>query len=329
MRITIDRSLPVPVPAQLQGQIEYGVACGDVSPGTQLPSVRELTEELGVSPVTVTQVYRALQTKGLVITKPGSGTFVRDDVHGQGGAGHRYSALYPLTSKLMRIAEAKGISLAEITHLLSSNWQQPNRKPLGIVFVGTFEGATRSYVADIRAHLRPGDDIKSLTFGDLKGDDIRKHLQQTQLVITFAYRLNELKRYLAPGTNVTSLNFIPAERTRISLAEISPRASVGLIATFPEFLGALKDGVTRFAPHVEQLETAVFGDDRMVNVIAHSDVLVYATGSEGVMEGLTDHVRVLEYRHTPDPNHIEAHLLPLIENIRHQLSKENIVKERT
>jgi DNA-binding transcriptional regulator YhcF (GntR family) len=76
MRIQIDRDLPVPVSTQVQGQVEYGVSTGDFPPGSRLPSVRDLALELGVSPVTVSQVYRVLRTKGLIETAPERGTFV-------------------------------------------------------------------------------------------------------------------------------------------------------------------------------------------------------------------------------------------------------------
>ncbi len=56
MRFDLDRSLPIPVGVQLRGQIEYGVACGDIARGGQLPSVRELSSALGVAPATVSQV---------------------------------------------------------------------------------------------------------------------------------------------------------------------------------------------------------------------------------------------------------------------------------
>ena len=58
VKIRIDRDLPVSLSQQLRGQIEYGIVCGEIPPGTQLPSVRELAGELGIGTVTVSQVYR-------------------------------------------------------------------------------------------------------------------------------------------------------------------------------------------------------------------------------------------------------------------------------
>ena len=44
MEFSVDRDLPVPLRTQLQGLIEYGIACGELVPGELLPSVRELAE---------------------------------------------------------------------------------------------------------------------------------------------------------------------------------------------------------------------------------------------------------------------------------------------
>jgi DNA-binding transcriptional MocR family regulator len=48
------------------------------TPGSTLPSVRELVARLGVSPVTVSRALAELARQGLVVTRPGAGTFVAE-----------------------------------------------------------------------------------------------------------------------------------------------------------------------------------------------------------------------------------------------------------
>ncbi|MFC5492050.1 PLP-dependent aminotransferase family protein [Nocardioides caricicola] len=50
----------------------------DAPPGARLPSSRALVAEHGVSPVTVQKALRALTAQGLVESRPGVGTFVRE-----------------------------------------------------------------------------------------------------------------------------------------------------------------------------------------------------------------------------------------------------------
>ncbi|MEU6852454.1 PLP-dependent aminotransferase family protein [Actinacidiphila alni] len=48
------------------------------SPGEKLPSSRALVDRFGVSPVTVSRALAALAAQGLVVTRPGAGTFRAD-----------------------------------------------------------------------------------------------------------------------------------------------------------------------------------------------------------------------------------------------------------
>lgn len=48
----------------------------EARPGDRLPAVRELTRRYNTSPVTVSQVLAELTRKGLIVTRPGQGTFV-------------------------------------------------------------------------------------------------------------------------------------------------------------------------------------------------------------------------------------------------------------
>ena len=72
----IDRGSTVSVSVQLRGALEFGIASGDLPEGLRLPSVRALAERLGLSPVTVSNVYAALQKAGHIEGRIGQGTFV-------------------------------------------------------------------------------------------------------------------------------------------------------------------------------------------------------------------------------------------------------------
>jgi len=58
----------------LSRALRDAVAAG--APGDRLPSVRSLQDRHGVSPLTVQSVVRELSAEGLVVARPGSGTFI-------------------------------------------------------------------------------------------------------------------------------------------------------------------------------------------------------------------------------------------------------------
>ncbi len=67
-----------PIYAQIVTQVEAAVARRELQPGDKLPPVRRLAEELVVNPNTVAKAYSLMEQAGLVATRKGAGTFVRD-----------------------------------------------------------------------------------------------------------------------------------------------------------------------------------------------------------------------------------------------------------
>jgi GntR family transcriptional regulator len=71
-----DMTSGVPVYRQIIDQILGGIATGILSPGIQLPTVRQLAVDLAVNPNTVVRAYRELEIRGVLSTQQGVGTFV-------------------------------------------------------------------------------------------------------------------------------------------------------------------------------------------------------------------------------------------------------------
>jgi DNA-binding transcriptional regulator YhcF (GntR family) len=76
--LVVDASSSVPPFEQLRQQIAQQIAEGTLPPGTQLPTVRRLAEDLGLAPNTVARTYRALEQTGLLRTAGRRGTVVAE-----------------------------------------------------------------------------------------------------------------------------------------------------------------------------------------------------------------------------------------------------------
>jgi DNA-binding transcriptional regulator YhcF (GntR family) len=61
---------------QLRSQIIDGIRGGRLTPGTRLPTVRELAGQLGMAVNTVARAYRELESAGILETRGRFGTFV-------------------------------------------------------------------------------------------------------------------------------------------------------------------------------------------------------------------------------------------------------------
>ncbi|MBM7868304.1 aminotransferase class I/II-fold pyridoxal phosphate-dependent enzyme [Heliobacterium gestii] len=78
MKIDLDRSKEPSLREQICAGIAERIRSGLLQPGEQLPSVRQLAQDLGVSLMTAVQAYGLLEKRGLVESVQGRGTFVRE-----------------------------------------------------------------------------------------------------------------------------------------------------------------------------------------------------------------------------------------------------------
>jgi GntR family transcriptional regulator len=76
----LNPSSGVPVYLQLIEQVKHAIETGAVRAGEQLPSVRQVAEELVINPNTVARAYRELEHEGIIELKHGSGAFVRESI---------------------------------------------------------------------------------------------------------------------------------------------------------------------------------------------------------------------------------------------------------
>lgn len=312
----IDRASNVALSVQLEGQVEYAIACGELLPGEQLPTVRKLAGELGISPVTVSQVYRDLHRSGLVVARAGRGTFVTETLGHVTGQEHERQ-LETVFARTIGEARRLGFDDAALrqrfTEALAS--ERSDSRSVTLVVVGQFEPATRSYAETLQEQLGGATRVRATTFEQLDAE-ATDTLDDADLLVTLPYRVAELERRTAGRVPVAYLRFVPSRHTRVSLAAIEPPERVLGVARLPGFLPALEAGIARFAPHVAHVAYCLASDPHLRNQVIGSDVVVYASGAERVRDALGAHERAFEFRHAPDAVFVEAYLQPIVQALR-------------
>ena len=78
LHLQIDAHSGLPVYRQMVDQIKYYVASGTLKPGNQLPSVRELAQQLSINPTTVVKAYNELEHEQVIDLRHGKGAFVAE-----------------------------------------------------------------------------------------------------------------------------------------------------------------------------------------------------------------------------------------------------------
>jgi GntR family transcriptional regulator len=76
----LDTRSGVPTYMQLVNQVRRSVRNGILRAGDRLPTAREVVAALAINPNTVLKAYTQLESEGLVISRPGLGTFIAEDI---------------------------------------------------------------------------------------------------------------------------------------------------------------------------------------------------------------------------------------------------------
>ena len=113
MDYRIDSKSGVPFYRQIIEQVKFAIARGDLGPGDQLPTVRQLSVDLSINPNTVIRAYKEMEIEGLLETHQGSGTFVTSQ---RPEIDHieRQRMLDQILTEMLARASSYGLSLDEV-----------------------------------------------------------------------------------------------------------------------------------------------------------------------------------------------------------------------
>lgn len=111
--IVIDPASAVPPFEQLRRQLIDDVSSGALSPGTRLPTVRRLAEDLGLAPGTVARAYRELEAAGIIETRGRNGTFVAPQGDAALREAQRAAASFVDQVRTLRIDPEQALALVQ------------------------------------------------------------------------------------------------------------------------------------------------------------------------------------------------------------------------
>jgi GntR family transcriptional regulator len=117
MLLHVNPTDELPIYRQIVRQITDAIAGGRLRPGEQLPSHRDLAEQLVIAPLTVKKGYDELELAGLVATQRGRGTFVRETLPSVGPS-ERRERLRDAGQRLLSQAALIGVGFDEVLGLL-------------------------------------------------------------------------------------------------------------------------------------------------------------------------------------------------------------------
>jgi GntR family transcriptional regulator len=130
MKLNINPESSVPIYIQIEDSIHSLIAAGQMQPGEQLPTIRELAADIRVNLNTVARAYFELDREGVISTQRGKGTFVSGVPDQEQIEKKRQKLLQSIMCSALEETHRLGYSTEEITAVFQAeikSWEEENQ----------------------------------------------------------------------------------------------------------------------------------------------------------------------------------------------------------
>jgi len=113
-------------------QVKHMIATGELQPGDQLPTVRQLAADLRVNFNTVARAYRLLDEESIISTQHGRGTYILEPASEERDREMRRNSLKRLIVHLLNEADSLGFTAEETRTLFETKinaWENSGDLP--------------------------------------------------------------------------------------------------------------------------------------------------------------------------------------------------------
>jgi GntR family transcriptional regulator len=122
--VAIDPRDSTPIYAQLDRGLRAAIASGRLSPGDQLPTVRQLAVDLRVNANTVARVYADLERAGILETRRGVGSFIRASAAEARPPDEHQRRLRAFVTRVLADASTAGFTPGELAEVITSHGKE-------------------------------------------------------------------------------------------------------------------------------------------------------------------------------------------------------------
>jgi GntR family transcriptional regulator len=118
----------VPIYRQLLDQIRRMAASGQLPPGTELPSIRELALQHAINPMTVSKVYTLLEAEGVLERNRGKPMTVAKPTRAQSPLAKRLEQIEPHVEQVALAARQLELTEKDAVKALQDAWEKTDDK---------------------------------------------------------------------------------------------------------------------------------------------------------------------------------------------------------
>jgi len=110
---------------QVTDQIKDAIASGLLKPEEKLPSIREMSNDLKISMITIKRAYADLENEGYIITRLGLGSYVAN-INKESLREEKLAEIRKGIGKIIQTGKKFGISAEEIIAILKDKKENRN-----------------------------------------------------------------------------------------------------------------------------------------------------------------------------------------------------------
>ena len=266
---TVNAELDIPIYQQLVDQIRAAVKKGVLTAGQQLPTVQDVSIDLGIAKGTIKRAYDELEREGIVEKVQGRGTFV---CYRPMDRGSRKDLAMAAIDQMLDSLDSMGFSPTEVGIFLDlklrQRAEQEARIRIAVVECNT-ENLTR-----MSEQLRriPQVELYSHLLGAIREYPYNL-AEDTDLIVTTATHADELERLLGERKKVIRVALRLESRCMLELLRLRKGQHVGIVCSSLRFGQLLAQTCRQYAEDVVVAEPVTFAD-RLGTYLQDKDALL-------------------------------------------------------
>jgi GntR family transcriptional regulator len=206
IKFNLDKKVNLSSYDQIKGQLLSAIYCGKIKEGERLPSIRELSDDLGVNYKTVRRIYLRLAEEGYLELLRGSGAFLKkrpgEDTYEQ----MRRRAVFKLLSEVAEKARNLGLTTQQFARLFDGFTTGTNLRKLKLAVVDHEEEA---FIFSRELEMRVGADVVPVAL-DADSGGITE-AQDVDYLLTTSWHMDEV-RALAESLGKPVLEIKPSHQ---------------------------------------------------------------------------------------------------------------------
>ena len=273
----LDTAYEGPIYKQIAERISEAIKDGKLSAGFKLPTVRELSGEIGVACGTIKHAYEYLEEQGFVEMVQGSGSFVVDQK--EDSASRKEKAMTAIDELFARL-ESLGFTPREMEIYLNLKLRGLEEK-YDVVKVALVD-CNPETLQMIEGQLSQIGYAETAAFDLARIEEAEESLNTDyDLILTTSTHFTQVESHIRSSKTLAMVAMTPSVHTIVRLAKIGDAQKVGIFCASDAFAGVVRSNCQGMGRWSEQMATqlaGIFGKEEQF--FTENDVVIVPEGYE-------------------------------------------------